>query len=91
MIGTGPPVKLTASRIERDAIDPFAMTIQQFEHWSLILGVGGLILYMIFIIYRLGKESNAGKFGLFVLFIALGLGLFGFIAKEIIVYLMSRQ
>lgn len=65
------------------------MTIEQFEHWSLILGVGGLIAYMVFIIYRLGKDSNAGKFGLFVLFIALGLGLFGFVAKELIIYFMD--
>lgn len=65
------------------------MTIEQFEHWSLILCVGGLIGYMVFIIYRLAKDSNAGKFGLFILFIALGLGLFGFVAKEVIVYIMT--
>ena len=65
------------------------MTIEQFEHWSLIICVGGLVSYMIFIIYRLAKDSNAGKFGLFILFIALGLGLFGFVAKEVIIYMMS--
>ncbi|MFC1681887.1 DUF2788 domain-containing protein [Pseudomonadota bacterium] len=65
------------------------MTIEQFEHWSLIICVGGLISYMVFIIYRLAKDSNAGKFGLFILFIALGLGLFGFVAKEVIVYMME--
>lgn len=65
------------------------MTIEQFEHWSLIICVGGLISYMVFIIYRLARDSNAGKFGLFILFIALGLGLFGFVAKEIIVYVMD--
>ncbi len=65
------------------------MTIEQFEHWSLILGVGGLIGYMVYVIYRLGKDSKAGKFGMFVLFIALGLGLVGFVAKEIIMYMMN--
>ena len=65
------------------------MTIEQFEHWSLIICVGGLVSYMFFIIYRLAKDSNAGKFGLFILFIALGLGLFGFVAKEVIIYLMD--
>ena len=65
------------------------MTIEQFEHWSLIICVGGLVSYMVFIIYRLAKDSNAGKFGLFILSIALGLGLFGFVAKEVIIYLMS--
>jgi hypothetical protein len=61
------------------------MTIAQFEHWSLIIGVGGLIAYMVFVIYRLAKDSNAGRFGLFVLFVALGRGLFGVVAKEGIV------
>ena len=43
------------------------------------------MLYMVFIIYRLGKESGAGKFGYAVLFLALGLGMFGFIAKYVLV------
>ena len=71
-------------------MDYFAtITIEQFEQWSLTLGIGGLIGYMVFIIYRLGKDSNAGKFGLFVLFVSLGLGLFGFLAKEVIVFMME--
>lgn len=65
------------------------MTIEQFEHWSLTIGLSGLILYMLYIIYRLGKESQAGKFGYFVLFFALGLGLVGFIAKNILVEFMG--
>lgn len=64
------------------------MDITQFEAISLNLGVGGLILYMLFIIYKLGKESNAGKFGFLVLFIVLGLGMFGFVAKTVIVEFM---
>lgn len=64
------------------------MTIEQFENWSLVLGIGGLVLYMLFIIYKLAEESQAGKFGYFVLFFALGLGLFGFVAKTIIVEVM---
>jgi hypothetical protein len=65
------------------------MTIEQFEHWSLILGTTGLMLYMAFIIYRLGKDSGAGKFGYFVLFLALGLGMFGFIAKSVIAEILN--
>lgn len=61
------------------------MTIEQFESISLTLGTSGLMLYMAFIIYRLGKESGAGKFGFAILFLALGLGMFGFIAKSILV------
>lgn len=64
--------------------------IQTFETWSLNIGLTGLIGYMLFIIWQLGRESKAGKFGYFVLFIALGLGMFGFIAKTIITWVMER-
>lgn len=65
------------------------MTIEQFEDWSLTLGTTGLMLYMAFIIYRLGKESGAGKFGYFVLFFALGFGMFGFVAKSVIIEFLN--
>lgn len=42
------------------------------------------MLYMLFVLYRLGKDSNAGRFGMFVLFLALGLGVFGFAMKSMI-------
>ena len=64
------------------------MSVAEFEQLSLILGIGALIAYMMFIIYRLGVESGAGRFGYFVLFFALGLGVFGFIAKTVIVELL---
>jgi len=51
------------------------MTIEQFEEWSLIIGLSGLILLMVFIVWNLGRESKAGKFGMFVLFLALALGI----------------
>ncbi len=60
------------------------MTVPQFEEISLILGIGGLIMYMIFILYNLAKESNAGGFGMFVIFLSLGLGIVGFAAKSVI-------
>ena len=60
------------------------MTIQQFEQLSLIVCCSVLILYMLFILYRLGKDSNAGKFGMFVIFAALSLGIFGFAVKSMI-------
>jgi len=49
------------------------------------VGVSALILYMMFIMYKLVKESKAGKFGAFIIFLALGLGIFGFVAKTVIV------
>ena len=65
------------------------MSIEQFENFSLVLGIGGLCSYMLFIIYDLGKQSQAGKFGYFVLFGALGLGLFGFLVKTVLVEAMG--
>ena len=60
------------------------MSIAEFEELSLLLCVSGLVAMMVFILYRLGRDSGAGKFGTFVLFLALGLGIFGFAAKTVI-------
>ncbi len=64
------------------------MNFQQFEDVSLTLGIGGLILYMLFILYRLGKDSGAGRYGMFVIFFSLGLGIVGFAAKSLIQLLL---
>ncbi len=60
------------------------MDIETFEHWSLIIGLSVLILLMGFIMYDLGKKSNAGKLGMFAIFLALGLGVLGFVMKYVI-------
>lgn len=65
------------------------MEIEQFEEISLTIGVTGLCLYMLYIIYKLSQESKAGKFGTTILFIGLGLGIFGFAAKKIIVFYLG--
>jgi len=65
------------------------MTIEQFEELSLTVGLTGLILFMMFIVWRLAKESNAGKFGTFILFLVLGFGVLGFVMKKIIAYLLG--
>lgn len=65
------------------------MTIEQFEELSLTIGLSSLILFMVFIVWRLAKESNAGKFGTFILFLVLGLGVLGFVMKKIIAWLMG--
>lgn len=66
------------------------MSVEQFEMLSLYVLVSGLILYMFYIMYKLAKESKAGKFGTFAIFLTLGLGMFGFIAKEIITLFMDK-
>jgi len=60
------------------------MSIAEFEEISLTLGIGGLVLLMVFILYQLSKESGAGGFGTFVIFLALAMGIFGFAAKSVI-------
>lgn len=60
------------------------MDIELFEEISLTLCVGGLCLYMLYIIYKLAEESKAGKFGSLILFGGLGLGIFGFAVKKVI-------
>ncbi|MBR9912134.1 MAG: DUF2788 domain-containing protein [Gammaproteobacteria bacterium] len=66
------------------------MDIEVFEKWSLVIGVGGLIAFMTFIMWDLAKQSKAGRFGTFILFVALGLGLLGFIIKTVLVEVVDK-
>ncbi|MDO3386974.1 DUF2788 domain-containing protein [Gilvimarinus sp. SDUM040013] len=66
------------------------MNFEQFETWSLYIGIGGLIGFMMFIVWDLAKESKAGKFGTFILFLALGLGLLGFVIKTVLVEIIDK-
>ena len=65
------------------------MTEEKFAQFGLTFGVGGFMLYMLFIIYQLARESKAGKFGTFVLFLVLAFGMIGFVAKQILVWIME--
>lgn len=67
----------------------FGLTEQQISQWGLTFGVGAFILYMLFIILQLARESKAGRFGTFVLFVVLAFGIFGFVAKSIIMWLLN--
>lgn len=60
------------------------MTFEQFEELALMLGLAALMGFMMFIIWDLGKRSQAGKFGMSVLFFALGLGMLGFVIKGVL-------
>jgi uncharacterized membrane protein len=62
----------------------FGFTEAQIAEFGLTFGLGGFILYMLFIIANLAKESKAGKFGTFVLFFVLAFGMLGFVAKAVI-------
>ena len=56
-----------------------------FADWALKICLTGLIIFFGFIVWNLGKESKAGKFGIAVLFLVLGLGVFGFVFKELLI------
>jgi Ca2+/Na+ antiporter len=76
--------------VESDVI-LFGLTVAEFEEISLKVCFGGLILYMLFIIGNLAKESKAGKYGTVWMFAALGLGFVGFIAKGLIARLLGIE
>ena len=66
----------------------FEFNEENFAQWGLTVGVTAFMLYMVFIIFQLARESKAGKLGTFILFLALGFGLLGFAAKGLIKYFM---
>lgn len=58
--------------------------------YGVTIGVGGLILFMVFIVWDLARRSNAGVFGTMILYLALALGVLGFVIKTAITYLLER-
>lgn len=67
----------------------FGLTEPEFGELCLKLLLSGLIAYMVFIIWNLAHESKAGRYGMLWLFLGLGLGMFGFVSKELIVKMLS--
>ena len=68
----------------------FGYTEAEISAFFLTWGVGAFILFMAFIIGQLAWESKAGKFGTFVIFLGLGVGFLGFLAKFIIQWWLER-
>ena len=66
------------------------MTVALFETLALYIGIGGLIIFMGFIVWDLAKTSQAGRFGTIILFSALGLGVLGFVIKTILVEFIEK-
>lgn len=62
----------------------FGFTEAQIAQFGLTFGIGAFMLYMLFIVGQLARESKAGRFGTFVLFLALAFGMVGFVAKYLI-------
>ena len=68
----------------------FGFTEEQLAGFFLTYGVAAVILFMVFIIGHLAWQSKAGKFGTFVIFLGLGVGFLGFLAKFIIQWWLER-
>lgn len=62
----------------------FGFTEAQITEFGMTYGVGALMLMMVFIVGHLAWKSKAGKFGTFALFLALTLGMVGYVAKFVI-------
>ncbi len=62
----------------------FGFSEEQLAEFGMTFGVGGFMLYMLFIIGELAWKSKAGKLGTFILFFVLSFGMLGFIAKMLI-------
>jgi Protein of unknown function (DUF2788) len=68
----------------------FGLTEEQIAQFGMTWGVGAFIALMLVIIWRLAKDSKAGRFGTFILFFVLAFGILGFVAKSVIQWLLDR-
>lgn len=46
--------------------------------------------FLIFIMWDISKKSDAGRAGTFWIFVALGMGFFGFLAKLVIEFVLGK-
>jgi hypothetical protein len=65
-------------------------TEEQISQFGLTFGLAGFILFMLFIIWSLARESKAGRLGTFILFFVLSFGMLGFIVKTVLQYFMEK-
>lgn len=63
---------------------------QTFEAWITPLMIGGLMLFMCFIIWDLAKQSKAGRFGTLMLFVVLGAGMLGYVFKVVVTWALEN-
>ena len=69
----------------------FGLTEEQIADFGSTWGVAAFILFMLFIIGHLAWESKAGRFGTFVIFLGLGVGFLGFLAKYVIQWWLEKR
>lgn len=67
----------------------FGYTEEQLAQFGMTVGISAFIIYMLIVIAQLARESKAGRFGTFVLFVVLAFGMLGFVAKNIIAWVLD--
>ena len=67
------------------------LTDEMLTTYALPVLLSALVLYKGFIVYHLGVDSKAGKTGMFVLFLALMIGVLGFVLKFVVKFLMETR
>jgi hypothetical protein len=67
----------------------FGLTEAQIANLGLTWGIGAFIALMLFIIWKVARDSNAGRFGTFILFFVLAFGIFGFLLKLMIQWVLG--
>lgn len=67
----------------------FGYTEEQVSQFGVTFGLAAFIGFMLFIVWNLARQSNAGRLGTFVLFFVLAFGMLGFIAKSVIQWLLG--
>lgn len=65
------------------------MAYQQFEAIAMPIMIFALVAFMGYIVWDLAKKSKAGRFGTAILFFGLGLGVFGFVIKAVVIGQLS--
>jgi len=66
------------------------MEPEVYEQWMMTTLITLLVGFMGFIVWDLAKKSKAGRFGTFILFFVLGLGIMAFVIKTVVIaYLES--
>jgi hypothetical protein len=67
----------------------FGFTEAQIAELGLTWGIGAFIALMLFIIWKVARDSNAGRLGTFILFFVLAFGIFGFLLKLVIQWVLG--
>jgi hypothetical protein len=67
----------------------FGLTEAQISQIGMTWGLGAFIGLMLFIIWKVARDSRAGRFGTFILFFVLAFGILGFAMKSVIQWLLG--